>query len=69
VPEKEEKIAMVYQMYRDDSLTEDDIRKLIERFGNQSLDFFGALRASTYDGQILCAFQMAIFPDYTSLLL
>jgi hypothetical protein len=25
---------------------------LIERFPNQPLDFFGALRSSTYDGQI-----------------
>lgn len=31
----------------------EDVEKLLERFGNQTLDFFGALRASTYDEQIL----------------
>ena len=46
---------MVYQMYKDDSLEVEDIRQLIHRFGNQSLDFFGAIRSCTYDSQILCA--------------
>lgn len=42
-------------MYKDDNLEWRDIEMLLERFGNQTLDFFGAIRASTYDGQILCA--------------
>jgi hypothetical protein len=46
---------MVYQMYKDDNLSYEDIEKLIQRFGNQTLDFFGAIRAGTYDSQILCA--------------
>ena len=41
-------------MYKDDSLQMEDIAKLLQRFGNQTLDFFGAIRASTYDDQILC---------------
>jgi hypothetical protein len=41
-------------MYKDDNLTMEDIAKLLQRFGNQTLDFFGAIRASTFDGQILC---------------
>eukprot|EP00892_Ulva_mutabilis_P004562 jgi/Ulvmu1/2478/UM137_0003.1 len=52
-PQRDEKVAMVYQMYKDDNLEIEDIQKLIHRFGNQSLDFFGAIRACTYDSQIL----------------
>lgn len=54
-PQTEEKVAMVYQMYKDDNVQMEDIEKVIQRFGNQSLDFFGAIRACTYDNQILCA--------------
>lgn len=42
-------------MYKDDSLTFEDVGQLMQRFSNQTLDFFGAIRASTYDDQILCA--------------
>jgi len=38
--------------YKDDGLTSEDMLKLIERFPLQPLDFFGALRATTYDNQI-----------------
>ena len=40
------------QMYRDDGMSRADIAKLVGRFSSQSLDFFGAIRASTYDAQI-----------------
>jgi hypothetical protein len=39
-------------LYKDDGLSRADIETLVATFGNQALDFFGALRASTYDGQI-----------------
>jgi hypothetical protein len=39
-------------MYKDDGVSVGDIERLLSRFRNQSLDFFGALRASTYDNQI-----------------
>jgi hypothetical protein len=39
-------------MYKDDGLSRQDIETLVATFGNQALDFFGALRASTYDAQI-----------------
>jgi hypothetical protein len=42
-------------MYKDDDISMEDVAKLLQRFGNQTLDFFGAIRASTYDHQILCA--------------
>lgn len=40
------------QMYKEDGLSRQDIETLVATFGNQALDFFGALRAATYDGQI-----------------
>jgi hypothetical protein len=39
-------------MYRDDGITRDDVERLLRRFDNQDLAFFGHLRSSTYDGQI-----------------
>jgi hypothetical protein len=39
-------------MYKEDGLARRDIETLIDTFGNQALDFFGALRAATYDAQI-----------------
>lgn len=44
--------APLAQMYKDDGLTQYDMSKLLDRFPTQPLDFFGALRSSTYDGQI-----------------
>ena len=40
------------QLYKEDGLSRADIASLVESYSNQSLDFFGALRAATYDGQI-----------------
>lgn len=51
-PTLEELTNIVHQMYRDDGLTKEDMEILLKAFPNQSLDFFGALRASTYDNQI-----------------
>ena len=51
-PTTEDVVAIVHQMYKDDGLSTDDIHTLVTTFRNQSLDFFGAVRASTYDGQI-----------------
>ena len=39
-------------MYKEDGLRDDEIETLVDTFPNQGLDFFGHLRASTYDGQI-----------------
>ena len=51
-PNLEELTSIVHQMYRDDGLSRSDMEALLKAFPNQSLDFFGALRASTYDNQI-----------------
>jgi hypothetical protein len=39
-------------MYKDDGLSSSDIQTLVDTFRGQTLDFFGAVRASTYDCQI-----------------
>jgi hypothetical protein len=39
-------------MYKDDGVSVGDMERLLSRFSRQSLDFFGALRATTYDNQI-----------------
>jgi SpoVK/Ycf46/Vps4 family AAA+-type ATPase len=51
-PDREDVINIVWQMYKEDGLSRQDIETLVATFGNQALDFFGALRAATYDGQI-----------------
>lgn len=37
---------------QDDGLSIEDMDKLLTRFRKQPLDFYGALRATTYDNQI-----------------
>jgi hypothetical protein len=51
-PSREDKIAIVSALYRDDGLPTEDAARLVDAFSRQSLDFFGAIRAATYDGQI-----------------
>jgi hypothetical protein len=41
------------QMYKDDGLTRADVEVLVDTFSKQGLDFFGHMRAATYDAQIL----------------
>eukprot|EP00882_Tetradesmus_deserticola_P007825 GHRQ01008237.1.p1 GENE.GHRQ01008237.1~~GHRQ01008237.1.p1 ORF type:complete len:325 (+),score=170.99 GHRQ01008237.1:94-1068(+) len=51
-PQREDIVNIVWQMYKEDGLARRDVEALIDTFANQALDFFGALRAATYDGQI-----------------
>jgi len=51
-PELQDLVAILHQMYKDDGLSTEDMLRLLQAFPNQPLDFFGALRASTYDNQI-----------------
>jgi hypothetical protein len=51
-PDRADKVAIVSALYRDDGLSAEDAGKLVDAFSRQSLDFFGAIRAATYDGQI-----------------
>lgn len=51
-PDHDDIANAVLQMYKDDGISRADVDQLVRRFSNQKLDFFGALRAATYDGQI-----------------
>lgn len=51
-PTREDLVGILWQMYKDDGLSQGDMEALLDAFPGQSLDFFGALRASTYDNQI-----------------
>eukprot|EP00878_Enallax_costatus_P046106 GHUV01055704.1.p1 GENE.GHUV01055704.1~~GHUV01055704.1.p1 ORF type:complete len:164 (+),score=26.87 GHUV01055704.1:1037-1528(+) len=51
-PTNEDIMNIVHQMYKDDGLSQADIQVLVDTFKGQTLDFFGAVRASTYDSQI-----------------
>ena len=52
-PTIEDLVGILYQMYKDDNMSEADMAALLNRYPGQSLDFYGALRSSTYDKQIL----------------
>lgn len=52
-PNRIELLQILTQMYKDDDIGEDDLEALLDEFPEQPLDFFGAIRASTYDDQIL----------------
>ena len=51
-PSEEDLVRILHQMYKDDGLGTEDMVALLRAFPNQSLDFFGSIRASTYDNQI-----------------
>ena len=52
-PSREDLVEILWQMYKEDGLTRQDCMFMLDRYGEQqSLDFFGAMRASAYDQQI-----------------
>eukprot|EP01025_Chloroclados_australasicus_P041759 TRINITY_DN44542_c0_g1_i1.p1 TRINITY_DN44542_c0_g1~~TRINITY_DN44542_c0_g1_i1.p1 ORF type:complete len:452 (-),score=43.86 TRINITY_DN44542_c0_g1_i1:356-1711(-) len=51
-PSMEDIVGILFQMYKDDGLTPQDMVSLVQAFPTQPLDFFGAIRASSYDNQI-----------------
>ena len=51
-PTLEDLVNILWQMYKEDGMQYSDMVTLLDVFPNQSLDFFGALRAATYDNQI-----------------
>ncbi|CAI5474808.1 unnamed protein product [Closterium sp. Yama58-4] len=52
-PTREDIVNIVYRMYIKDGLSLQDIERLVDTFPNQPLDFYGALRARTYDEKVL----------------
>ncbi len=51
-PSHEDRIGIVSGMFADDGLSKDDVEKLVSYFGDQSIDFFSAVRSQLYDEQI-----------------
>ena len=51
-PSHEDRLGIVGGMYADDGLSEAAVAQLVERFDNQAIDFFGAVRSHIYDEQI-----------------
>lgn len=48
-PNEDELVETIYQLFKDDDVSKEDVRVLLKTFPGQSLDFFGAIRSATYD--------------------
>ena len=51
-PSREDRLGIVGGMYANDGLSAADVEALVERFDDQAIDFFGAVRSQVYDEQI-----------------
>lgn len=51
-PSREDIIAILAQMYKDDGMSTAKLETLVDTFPRQPLDFYGAIRGATYDNQI-----------------
>lgn len=51
-PSREDKIGIVVGMFSEDGLPSQDVVRLVDHFGDQAVDFYGALRSRLYDEQI-----------------
>ncbi|KAB1214475.1 Ribulose bisphosphate carboxylase/oxygenase activase, chloroplastic [Morella rubra] len=51
-PNREDIVNIVHQMYKKDDISIDDVVRIVDKFPNQALDFYGALRSRTYDRSI-----------------
>jgi ribulose bisphosphate carboxylase small subunit len=56
-PNRDDKIGIVGGIFEADEIQRQDIEKLVDHFGDQSIDFYGALRARLYDEQVLDLIQ------------
>ncbi|KAH1219598.1 Ribulose bisphosphate carboxylase/oxygenase activase, chloroplastic [Glycine max] len=52
-PNQEDILNIVHRMYEKDSISRDEVERVVNTFPNQALDFYGALRSRTYDRSIL----------------
>lgn len=52
-PNRDDKVGIVGGIFEADAIQRADIEKLVDHFSDQSVDFFGALRARLYDEQVL----------------
>nr|GMD33859.1 ribulose bisphosphate carboxylase/oxygenase activase, chloroplastic [Ipomoea batatas] len=52
-PTHEDIVNIVSRMYEKDGITQDEVASIVNKFPNQALDFYGAMRSRTYDRSIL----------------
>ncbi|OMO70522.1 ATPase, AAA-type, core [Corchorus capsularis] len=52
-PTREDIVNIVHRMYEKDGISKDEVLHIVDKFPNQALDFYGALRSRTYDRSIL----------------
>ncbi|KAG7589944.1 P-loop containing nucleoside triphosphate hydrolase [Arabidopsis suecica] len=52
-PTREDIVNIVSRMYEKDGISRKDVISIVDKFPNQALDFYGALRSRTYDRSIL----------------
>jgi len=51
-PTRADRIGVAYGIFRPDGVSLEDVEKIIDRYPNQSIDFFGAMRARVYDDKV-----------------
>ncbi|PON52759.1 hypothetical protein PanWU01x14_207200 [Parasponia andersonii] len=51
-PNVEDIVNIVHRMYEKDGISKDEVISIVNKFPNQALDFYGALRSRTYDRSI-----------------
>merc|ERR1719377_326110 len=51
-PTREDRVGICSGIFKDDDIGQACIEKLVDSFPNQSIDFFGALRARIYDDKV-----------------
>ncbi len=51
-PSHDDRLGIVGGMYAEDGLSPGDVAQLVDRFEDQAIDFFGAVRSQLYDEQI-----------------
>merc|ERR1712217_506001 len=44
-PTRQDRIGVAYGIFKPDGVSKDDVEQIIDRYPNQSIDFFGAMRA------------------------
>jgi ribulose bisphosphate carboxylase small subunit len=60
-PNREDRLGIVGGIFEPDGLTKPQVEHLVDHFEGQSIDFFGALRSSIYDEQVLAFIETTGF--------
>merc|ERR1719359_1288217 len=51
-PTRADHIGVAYGIFKPDGVSKEDVETIIDRYPNQSIDFFGAMRARVYDDKV-----------------